>query len=136
MKKSLVAVGVIVALGAAWTGASWYTGSKVEAELKKVIDKSNEFVTANDPSSDVSFKMENYKRGVFSSQADIVIGSAGKPDENIVFKADIAHGPLPLTQVAKFNLMPKLGAVNVELANTAATKELFEATKGKPFIPG
>lgn len=136
MKKSLVAVGVIVALGAAWTGASWYTGSKVEAELKKVIDKSNEFVTANDPSSDVSFKMENYKRGVFSSQADIVIGSAGKPDENIVFKADIAHGPLPLTQVAKFNLMPKLGAVNVELANTAATKELFEATKGKPFMNG
>lgn len=26
MKKSLVAVSVIVVLGAAWTGASWYTG--------------------------------------------------------------------------------------------------------------
>ncbi len=26
MKKSVVAVGVIVALGVIWTGASWYTG--------------------------------------------------------------------------------------------------------------
>ncbi|HHR6028388.1 TPA: YdgA family protein [Providencia alcalifaciens] len=136
MKKSLVAVGVIVALGAVWTGASWYTGSKVEAELNKVITNSNAFITANDPSADVVFKLENYKRGVFSSQADIVITSTASADENIVFKADISHGPLPLSQVAKFNLMPKLGAVNVELANTKATKELFEATKGKPFMHG
>ncbi|ETT03444.1 YdgA family protein [Providencia sp. PROV188] len=136
MKKSLVAVGVIVALGAVWTGASWYTGSKVEAELNKVITNSNAFITANNPSADVVFKLENYKRGVFSSQADIVITSTTSADENIVFKADISHGPLPLSQVAKFNLMPKLGAVNVELANTKATKELFEATKGKPFMHG
>jgi uncharacterized protein YdgA (DUF945 family) len=26
MKKSLVALSIIVVLGAAWTGASWYTG--------------------------------------------------------------------------------------------------------------
>ncbi|HHR6129838.1 TPA: YdgA family protein [Providencia alcalifaciens] len=136
MKKSLVAVGVIVALGAVWTGASWYTGSKVEAELNKVITNSNAFITANNPSADVVFKLENYKRGVFSSQADIVITSTTSADENIVFNADISHGPLPLSQVAKFNLMPKLGAVNVELANTKATKELFEATKGKPFMHG
>ncbi|HHR5881112.1 TPA: YdgA family protein [Providencia alcalifaciens] len=136
MKKSLVAVGVIVALGAVWTGASWYTGSKVEAELNKVITNSNAFITANNPSADVVFKLENYKRGVFSSQADIVITSTTSADENIVFKADISHGPLPLSQVAKFNLMPKLGAVNVELANTKVTKELFEATKGKPFMHG
>ena len=31
MKKSLVAVGVIVALGVVWTGASWYMGSKFES---------------------------------------------------------------------------------------------------------
>ncbi|SUC40636.1 Bacterial protein of uncharacterised function (DUF945) [Proteus mirabilis] len=33
MKKSLVAVGVIVALGVVWTGASWYMGSKIEKPL-------------------------------------------------------------------------------------------------------
>ncbi|VFS53499.1 Bacterial protein of uncharacterised function (DUF945) [Moellerella wisconsensis] len=39
MKKSLVAVGVIIAVGAVWTGASWYTGSKVESEFSRVIEK-------------------------------------------------------------------------------------------------
>ncbi|VED14237.1 putative GTP-binding protein [Escherichia coli] len=30
MNKSLVAVGVIVALGVVWTGGAWYTGKKIE----------------------------------------------------------------------------------------------------------
>ncbi|MDE9500158.1 YdgA family protein, partial [Xenorhabdus bovienii] len=36
MKKSLVAVSVIVALGAIWTGASWYTGKKLEEHLNHI----------------------------------------------------------------------------------------------------
>ncbi len=138
MKKSLVAVGVIIAVGAAWTGASWYTGSKVEKELNKVISNTNAFFSANAPEAGLTFKVENFKRGVFSSQANIVISAAESagPDETIVFNTDIDHGPFPLSQVAKFNLMPKLGAAHIELANNASTKELFEITKGKPFISG
>ncbi len=138
MKKSLVAIGVIVAVGVVWTGASWYTGSKVESELNRVIVKTNDFFAVNTPEAGVIFKIENYKRGVFSSQADIVITSADSatPDDSIVFKTNIDHGPFPLSQVAKFNLMPKLAASQIELANNATTKELFEATKGKPFIVG
>jgi uncharacterized protein YdgA (DUF945 family) len=30
MKKSLVAAGVIVALGVVWTGGAWYTGKQLE----------------------------------------------------------------------------------------------------------
>lgn len=138
MKKSLVAVGVIVAVGAAWSGASWYTGSKVENELNKIISNTNEFFAANAPEAGIVFKVENFKRGVFSSQANIVISAAESngADETVVFNTDIEHGPFPLSQVAKFNLIPKLGAAHVELANNATTKELFEATKGKPFISG
>ncbi len=33
MKKSLVAISVIVVLGAAWTGASWYTGKQLEQNM-------------------------------------------------------------------------------------------------------
>lgn len=138
MKKSLVAIGVIVAVGVVWTGASWYTGSKVEDELNRVVTKTNDFFAVNTPEAGVNFKVENYKRGVFSSQADIVISSADSatPTDAIVFKANIDHGPFPISQVAKFNLMPKLAATHMELANNATTKELFEATKGKPFITG
>ncbi|GAB1437788.1 YdgA family protein [Providencia sp.] len=138
MKKSLVAVGVIVALGAVWTGASWYTGSKVKDELDRVILKTNDFFAVNVPESGLNFKIEDYKKGVFSSTANIVITSAdsASPDDSIIFKTNIDHGPFPLSQVAKFNLMPKLAATQVELANNATTKELFEATKGKPFVHG
>ncbi|MGG4607136.1 YdgA family protein [Providencia sp. Me31A] len=138
MKKSLVAVGVIVALGVVWTGASWYTGSKVKDELDRVILKTNDFFAVNVPESGLNFKVEGYERGVFSSTANIVITSADStsPDDSIIFKTNIDHGPFPLSQVAKFNLMPKLAATQVELANNATTKELFEATKGKPFIHG
>lgn len=138
MKKSLVAVGVIVAVGAAWSGASWYTGSKVENELNKIISNTNEFFATNAPEAGIVFKVENFKRGVFSSQANIVISAAESngADETVVFNTDIEHGPFPLSQVAKLNLIPKLGAAHVELANNATTKELFEATKGKPFISG
>ncbi|EKT63245.1 YdgA family protein [Providencia burhodogranariea] len=138
MKKSLVAIGVIVAVGAVWTGASWYTGSKVEAELNKVIGNTNDFFAANAPDAGVKFKVENFNRGVFSSQANIVITSSDSSaaDEAIVFNTNIDHGPFPLSQVAKFNLLPKLAAAHIELANNATTKELFEATKGKSFVSG
>ncbi len=41
MKKSLVAVGVIVALGVVWTGASWYMGSKIESRLQEETKRTN-----------------------------------------------------------------------------------------------
>ncbi|APG50025.1 TPA: YdgA family protein [Providencia stuartii] len=138
MKKSLVAVGVIVAIGAVWCGASWYTGSKVESELNYMIEDTNSFIKVNAPSSGLQFKVENFKRGLFSSQANIVISSVYStgPEESLVFNTDIEHGPFPLSQLSKFNLMPKLGAAHIELANNESTKELFEITKGKPFISG
>ncbi|HDV5963957.1 TPA: DUF945 family protein, partial [Yersinia enterocolitica] len=37
MKKSLVAVSVIVVLGAAWTGASWYTGKLIEQRMGELV---------------------------------------------------------------------------------------------------
>ncbi len=138
MKKSLVAVGVIVALGAAWTGASWYTGSKVEAELSKVVQRTNELLAASVPEAGINLKVEDYKRGILSSDANIVLTSAdsASSSDSIVIKTTIDHGPFPVSQLAKFNLMPKLGATNFELVNNKTTEQLFKYTNGKPFISG
>ncbi|WP_139284420.1 DUF945 family protein, partial [Vibrio cholerae] len=40
MKKSAV-VGVVVALGAVWTGTAWYTGQKAEAFVKQSVEQAN-----------------------------------------------------------------------------------------------
>ena len=37
MKKSLVAAGVVVALGIVWTGGAWYTGKKLETHLAEMV---------------------------------------------------------------------------------------------------
>ena len=41
MKKSVVAVGVIVALGVVWTGASWFTGKQLEGRLAEMVAQAN-----------------------------------------------------------------------------------------------
>ena len=41
MKKSLVALSTVVVIGAAWTGASWYTGKLIEQQMVAVVDNAN-----------------------------------------------------------------------------------------------
>ena len=40
MKKAAIA-GLVVALGAIWTGTAWYTGQKAEAFVKQSIEDGN-----------------------------------------------------------------------------------------------
>lgn len=42
MKKSLVAAGVVVALGIVWTGGAWYTGKKLEKHLAEMVTQAND----------------------------------------------------------------------------------------------
>lgn len=37
MKKTLVAAGVVIALGIVWTGGAWYTGKKLENHLSEMV---------------------------------------------------------------------------------------------------
>lgn len=146
MKKSLVAVGVIVALGVVWTGASWYMGSKIESRLLEETKRTNaqlaQFTQNNKLGFDVKFEIRDYKKGVFSSNAGfaVVISKDGADDlqdkktEEILFATDIDHGPFPLSDLAKFNLAPKLAALNNSLVNNDTTKELFELTKNKSLF--
>lgn len=39
MKKTNVAVGVIIALGVVWTGAAWFTGKQIESHRDELVQK-------------------------------------------------------------------------------------------------
>ncbi|MBN3188825.1 YdgA family protein [Pectobacterium brasiliense] len=145
MKKSLVAVGVIVALGAVWTGASWYTGKQVAQQIDGFTDTLNTKLKQAYPNAGLKVVYRDYKGGVFSStlsyvlQADGSIGTAEgakilAPGEELVFNETVSHGPFPLAQLKKFNLVPAMASVHTELANTPAVKAWFELTKDKPFF--
>ncbi|MEQ9879132.1 YdgA family protein [Pectobacterium aroidearum] len=145
MKKSLVAVGIIVALGAVWTGASWYTGKQVAQQIDGFTDMLNTKLKQNYPNAGLKVVYRDYQGGVFSStlsyvlQADGSIGTAEgaqflAPGEELVFNETVSHGPFPLAQLKKFNLIPAMASVHTELANTPTVKAWFDLTKDKPFF--
>ncbi|OKB64630.1 GTP-binding protein [Serratia marcescens] len=143
MKKSLVAVSVIVVLGAAWTGASWYTGKLIEQHMGEVVDNANGQLKAYLPKAGVKLSYENYQRGLFNSQVRLVLRADGndaangaelKPGDEVAFLETIDHGPFPFAQLKKFNLLPSMASVHTQLENTPAVKELFEITKGKSLF--
>ncbi|QHA89334.1 YdgA family protein [Serratia rhizosphaerae] len=143
MKKSVVAVGVIAILGAAWTGASWYTGKLIEQRMGEVVSSTNSQLESYLPQAGIKLSYEDYQRGLFSSHLRFVIRPDGtasgeqaalQPGEEVVLQEVIDHGPFPFAQLKRFNLIPSMASVRTELANTPAVKTLFDIAKGKaPF---
>lgn len=142
MKKSLVAVGVIVALGAAWTGASWYTGKQFAQRIDEVTAEMNKRLQETYPNSGLKLTYRDYQSGVFSSsfalvlQADAAAASTlvMKPASEFVMNETVSHGPLPLANLKRFDFVPALASVHSELAKTEPNKALFDALQGQPFV--
>lgn len=144
MKKSQVAVSIIIVLGVAWTGASWYMGGKIENRIHGETDRVNaqiaQYFKNNDIDANVKVELRNYEKGIFSSDANLAVlisqTNATDPKDNlkveeILFDTKVDHGPFPISDVAKLNLMPKLAALNNTLVKTDTTKKLFELTADK-----
>lgn len=141
MKKSLVAAGVIVALGVVWTGGAWYTGKKLETHLAEMVSQANAQIKLTAPEANVELAYQNYQRGVFSSQLQLVLKPvAGKENpwlkdgQSVVLDESVDHGPFPLAQLKSFNLLPSMASVKTTLVNNDVSKPLFEMAKGEtPF---
>ncbi|WP_176691721.1 YdgA family protein [Superficieibacter electus] len=137
MKKSTIAVGVIIALGIVWTGGAWYTGKQLEKNVDVAVNK-----LAADASkklgANIHSTVKDFHRGLFSSHfvlditpdkdADI----AGiKPGQSLQLNVDVDHGPFPLARIGSGNILPAMAAAKLSLVNNALTKPLFDLTKGK-----
>lgn len=142
MKKSLVAVGIIVALGVVWTGASWYTGKQLAQNIDTVTAEFNKQLQDAYPNSGFKLVYRDYQGGVFSSTFSLVLQPDGAASETrplslkneVVLNETISHGPLPLALLKKLNLRPSMAHIHSELANTEATRPLFDALSNQPFL--
>lgn len=139
MKKSLVAVGVIVALGVVWTGSSWYIGKQLEGRMAQLVQQANSELTKSLPEAGIVISYENYQRGLFDSQMQLVLKNAADTKnpllpagETIVFNEKITHGPLPGLKHLSF--MPAMASVQSELAKNNTTQPLFDITNDKSLI--
>lgn len=141
MKKSLVAVGVIVALGVVWTGGSWYTGKQLESRIADMVAQANAQLQSNAPEAGLSLAYQDYQRGVFSSHLQMVVKAAEgaksswlKPGQSVILDENVSHGPFPLASLKKFNLAPAMATLETTLVNNEASKPLFDLAKGQsPF---
>ena len=70
MKKSAL-VGVVVVLGAVWTGTAWFTGQKAEDFVNQSIATANDSLKTFSDKWGIASKVElvSFERGVFSSTA-------------------------------------------------------------------
>ena len=138
MKKTLVAAGIIVALGAVWTGGAWYTGKQIEKRLADIIAQANAGLAQDASGSGLQIAWQNYQRGVFSSHLQIVAKPADgaesswlKPGQSVVLDETVYHGPFPLK---KFSLIPAMAVVDSTLVKSDISKQLFALAKDKsPF---
>ncbi len=142
MKKTKIAVGVVVALGVIWTGAAWLTGKQFESHMDELVQKANVQLAKEMPESRLKVSYQGYQRGWFTSHTQLVIQASSqtednallKPGQSVIINETIDHGPFPLAQLKKLNLIPSMASVHSELENTPVLKKLFELSKGKSVI--
>ena len=82
MKKSAVALGVIVALGAVGVGGAWFTGEKAQTEYLRQIELANKQAQALGLSDSfkVVYKNKQFDRGFFTSQVEdevVILATSG-----------------------------------------------------------
>ena len=134
MKKSAVALGVIVALGVVGVGGAWFTGEKAQTEYLRQIELANKQAQALGLSDSfkVVYKNKQFERGFFTSQVeDEVVISL--PKEGKVFTIPLStklyHGPFPLDQLTKFNFMPAMFSAQGVIGKNETTQPLFDLLK-------
>lgn len=137
MKKSVVAAGVVVALGVCWMGSAWYTAKQIEPKVADFVSSFNQASKAKSSKTGMTLSYKEFTSGLLSSHFQVVLtfehgaeASGIKAGQNVAFDVDVDHGPFPLSSLAKGNLAPAMAAMKVLLVNGEITKPLFDAAKG------
>ena len=134
MKKSVVALGVIVALGVVGVGGAWFTGEKAQTEYLRQIELANKQVQALGLSDSfkVVYQNKQFERGFFTSQVeDEVVISLPKEGQvfTIPLSTKLYHGPFPLNQLEKFNFVPTMFSAQGAIGKNETTQPLFDFLK-------
>jgi len=141
--------GMVIALGAAgvvvagWLGATWYTGTKIEARIEQLLTNVNQHLATEVPFVKVRLERRDYARGFFTSQVRyaLVLDKSlqqsdllppGFPTGSVEFDTRIEHGPFPASALARGVFAPVLAASHSELAKTENVARVFDLTGGVP----
>ena len=134
MKKSTVALSIIVALGVVGLGGAWFTGEKAQTEYLRQIELANQKLQSLGLSDSVNlvYKNKQFDRSFFTSQVeDEVVISLPKEGQvfTIPLSTKLYHGPFPLNQLEKFNFVPTMFSAQGVIGKNETTQPLFDFLK-------
>ncbi|MDH0635357.1 YdgA family protein [Pseudomonas sp. GD03860] len=136
MKKTVgVLSGLVVAVAAVCTAGAWYTGKQLPEVLGEAMAQANiQLKQSSGLNGTVSVELASLESHLFSSTAryrvkvkDMVVGDRLESFE-LGFVDRIEHGPLPLSRLKAFKLMPVMATSNYALEKDAFTAEWFAAS--------
>ncbi|GAB2902642.1 YdgA family protein [Paralcaligenes sp. KSB-10] len=137
MKKSAKVLGVVLVLGVAYLGASWYVGKRAQAVIEQSVQQANvrlaKMLGPDLGGSGLKVSIGDYSRHVFSSDVTYVLEMKGADGKPIDFKlADhLQHGPFPFDALRSGDFSPMLAFSRARLAPTAASQKWFDSLKGQ-----
>ena len=131
-KAAKAVVAVVVLGGVAWAGASWYSGKRVEDEVRAYVDK----VNAQSPV--VTLAISDYQRGWFTSQVKYTFTAKSTLVPDMIEEGDVLavdsqvqHGPFPFARLSRGEFAPVMAASESVLQNTGLAIQWFAAAKGQ-----
>lgn len=57
-----------------------------------------------------------------------------KSGQSVIFNESVDHGPFPLAQLKKLNLIPSMASIQTTLVNNEVSKPLFDMAKVKRLL--
>ncbi len=140
MKKSTGALGVVVILGAAYLGTTWYVGKEAQKTIEAAVAQANERLATLlgsgagvEPGRGAArIDIDEYQRRFFSSD---VLYTLRLKDENdrpidIALKDHLQHGPFSFDAFRDGHFMPLLAYSKAQLVATPATQSWVDSQKG------
>lgn len=127
-------VGVAL-VAAAYSGASWYMGTKAESEIRKQVAEFNSTIATHYAVSldedAVHLKIVNYKRHWFSSAISYeLLFDDGEERYQLLLEDELRHGPLPVAALLKGRLAPLLAYSELKLLPSQNVQPWFDSTQG------
>lgn len=131
MSKSTGIIGLLVAAGLVWGGATWYMGNQTKKELDESLVATNQYLAASHANTTIT--EVSYEKHFLSSTAvyklSINLPELQAEPLELLFNTHVYHGPFPMLE--KGNFTPALAIVESTLVNDDNTKMLFELANGQ-----
>ncbi|NYT59671.1 YdgA family protein [Alcaligenaceae bacterium] len=141
MKKSTGVLGVVVILGAAYVGTSWYVGMQAQKTIESAVVQANEQLAAwlNNEAAGTELQagaarldIDQYERRLFSSDVLYTLRMKDKDGApvDIALKDHLQHGPFPIDALRDGHFMPLMAYSQAQLVATPATQAWVDSQKG------